>query len=154
MVFLHPAVQGSESLSDVRFITVLTGNSINHLRLMWHGNGILWVRQNLSEGSSRSKEDATILHQHQRWFQQCILESWYIHQVPNLLNRDSGNLPQPYWQLTVFCHCQSIITPLQLSIMLSIIVRDNLFKLSVVCIFCLIPWWRLLIKIAETLVLS
>ena len=41
--------------------------------------------------------DATILHQHQRWFQRCILESWYIHQVPNLLNRDSGNLPQPYW---------------------------------------------------------
>ena len=43
----------------------------------------------------------TILHQHQRWFQRCILQSWYIHQVPNLLNRDSGNLPQPYRQLTV-----------------------------------------------------
>ena len=45
--------------------------------------------------------DVTILHQHQRWFQRCILESWSIHQVPNLVNRDSGNLPQPYWQLTV-----------------------------------------------------
>ena len=45
--------------------------------------------------------DATILHQHQRWFQRCIFESWYIPQVPNLVNRDSGNLPQPYWQLTV-----------------------------------------------------
>ena len=49
----------------------------------------------------RAWGDATILHQHQRLFQRCILESWYIHHVPNPLNRDSGNLPQPYWQLTV-----------------------------------------------------
>ena len=37
--------------------------------------------------------DATVLHQHQRWFQRCILESWYIHQVPNLLNGLSSMLP-------------------------------------------------------------
>ena len=46
--------------------------------------------------------DTTILHQHQRWFQRCILELWYIHQFPNLLNRDSGNLPKPYLQLMDF----------------------------------------------------
>ena len=45
-----------------------------------------------------------ILCQHQHWSQRCLLESWYINLLPNLVNREPGTLPSPYLSLQMRPH--------------------------------------------------
>ena len=44
-------------------------------------------------------DDTAVLCQHQSLFQRCLLESWFIHRLPDLVNRESGSLPECYAQL-------------------------------------------------------
>ena len=44
-------------------------------------------------------EDATVLDQHPFLHSRCVMESWYINNIPETLNREKGLLPETYLSL-------------------------------------------------------
>ena len=44
-------------------------------------------------------EDATVLDQHSFLHSRCVMESWYINNIPETLNREKGLLPETYLSL-------------------------------------------------------
>ena len=52
-----------------------------------------------SEHQHIAWEDATVLDQHPFLHSRCVMESWYINNIPETLNREKGLLPETYLSL-------------------------------------------------------
>ena len=50
----------------------------------------------MSNGNTIDWENACILDHNDMWYPRLILESWYIQQQDNVINRKSGILPHVY----------------------------------------------------------
>ena len=44
-------------------------------------------------------DEATVLDQHPFQYSQCVMEPWYINNIPETLNREKGLLPETYLSL-------------------------------------------------------
>ena len=81
----------------------MTGNLVNLLQRVKEHQ---WAIKTMNTDNSASAEhawnehhhiaweDATVLDQHPFLHSWCVMESWYINNIPEMLNRDKGLLPE------------------------------------------------------------